>query len=205
MGKIGRKTTTNPMTWDQFQVLISRMSYDIENSELSESKDRQRSKFLLMIVVGCYTGLRIGDILNLRWHQIYNQSILEISEQKTGKDRTITINKSMKSLVSKYNNLIKPVTLNEYVFTNRLDSKLLTIQYINRELKKIFAKYKIKVKNGSSHTLRKTFALRAFEQSNSSEQSLIVLSHIFNHSNVMVTRRYIGLEGEKIENIYLNL
>jgi integrase len=55
------------------------------------------------------------------------------------------------------------------------------------------------------YTLRKTFGKRVWEMDGQSERSLVYLSQIFNHSNVGITRRYIGIVQEDIRNIYLNL
>ena len=162
-------------------------------------------KFLLLIAVGCYTGLRVGDILLLRWNQLLNKDSQEIKEQKTKKVRLITLNQNLKKLVEKYVDYIKPPTYNELIFTNKNDEQNLSIQYVNRQLKKLFNRYKIKVKNPSSHSLRKTFGLRAFEMNFKSDEALITLAHVFNHSSTAITRRYIGLQDEKIENVYLSL
>jgi 2-oxo-4-hydroxy-4-carboxy--5-ureidoimidazoline (OHCU) decarboxylase len=44
-----------------------------------------------------------------------------------------------------------------------------------------------------------------FEMNNQSEEALITLSHIFNHSSIIITRAYIGLKRERITNIYMEL
>ncbi|MEQ8245135.1 MAG: tyrosine-type recombinase/integrase, partial [Fulvivirga sp.] len=93
----------------------------------------------------------------------------------------------------------------QHIFQNKYGTGTITIQYVNRQLKAIFSKYKINSKKVSSHTLRKTFGLRVFEKNYKSEEALITLSHIFNHSSTAITRRYIGLQAEKIQNVYLSL
>ena len=46
-------------------------------------------KMSLLVALGCFTGLRISDILALRWKQILNVEEFTIVEKKTGKKRTI--------------------------------------------------------------------------------------------------------------------
>lgn len=78
------------------------------------------------------------------------------------------------------------------------------IQSINRLLKTIFQK-ESKSLNVSSHSLRKSFGRRVYENNGSSEASLVYLSELFNHSNLRVTRRYLGIRQEELDNIYAML
>ena len=204
MAKKGIKTKTSPMSWEQFQTLTGKMANDIEHLSLSNKKKVQLSKFYLLINIGCYMGLRLSDILSLTWEDILDRDTLDIVEQKTKKQRQLTINGKLKSIIKKYKEFIQPDTINEKVFTNS-HGQVFSRQYINRKLKNIFKEYKIKVDNPSSHTLRKTFGLRVYEMNFKSDDALITLSEIFNHSNTSITRKYIGLQGKKIENIYLSL
>lgn len=72
-------------------------------------------------------------------------------------------------------------------------------------VKKVFQEYDIQCKNLSSHTLRKTFGLRVYEVYNRCEDALILLSQMFNHKDISVTRRYIGITERRIKNAYLSL
>ena len=65
--------------------------------------------------------------------------------------------------------------------------------------------YEIELRNPSTHTLRKTFEKRVYEMNHKSEDSLVTLAHIFNHASIAITRKYIGLQSEKIRDVYLNL
>lgn len=69
----GQKTATTSMDWDDFKSLISKLERDREY------------KFCLLISVGVFTGLRISDMLKLRFDQFENTDILTIQEQKTKK------------------------------------------------------------------------------------------------------------------------
>ncbi|MDB4121502.1 tyrosine-type recombinase/integrase, partial [bacterium] len=75
-------------------------------------------------------------------------------------------------------------------------------QSINRRLKSIFPQ---KNKNISSHSLRKSFGRRVWTNNNESESSLIKLSEIFNHSSIKITRTYLGITQDEIEDVYMNL
>lgn len=84
-------------------------------------------------------------------------------------------------------------------------SKSISVVAANKRIKKLFKEYDIQCKNLSSHTLRKTFGLRVYEIYNRCEDALVLLSQIFNHANISITRRYIGLTERRIKNAYLSL
>jgi site-specific recombinase XerD len=79
-----------------------------------------------------------------------------------------------------------------------------TVQQINRKLKAVFSK-EAKELNISSHSLRKSFGRRVYETNNESEKALNYLSELFNHTSLAVTRRYLGIRQEELNNIYLSL
>ena len=205
MAKKGISTETSPMSWNDFLNLTSRMTNDIDTSKQSDGKKILQSRFLLFISIGCYCGLRASDLLVLKWNDLLDKKQLEVTEKKTGKQRKITLNENLLCIVKKQYQLILPAKSNELIFCNRDGSKSFSIQYVNRKLKDFFIEYKIKVNNPSTHTLRKTFGRRVYEMNYKSEDALITLSHIFNHASIAITRRYIGLQNEKIRDVYLSL
>jgi integrase len=76
-------------------------------------------------------------------------------------------------------------------------------QRINVILKEIKATYKLNIKNFSNHRLRKTFGRQVFSMSGeNSEMALIKLMQIFMHSNMNITKRYLGLKDEEIKEAY---
>ena len=60
-------------------------------------------------------------------------------------------------------------------------------------------KYNLKIKNFSTHSLRKTFGREIFSRSGSNaELAIIKLSELFNHSNPAETRRYLGISKQEL-------
>ncbi len=190
-----QKTECAALEWEQFLLLVDRL------------KKTTESRFLLLIGIGSYCGLRLSDILQLRWQDILERDYFELQERKTNKHRKITINSSLKEIISfSHSNLQrrKPIQPGEHIFVNR-QGGILSKQFVNRKLHNIFKEYRVRVQNGSSHTLRKTFGKRVYELNDRSEAALILLSSIFNHNSVAVTRRYIGLSQQQINDVYINL
>jgi integrase len=71
--------------------------------------------------------------------------------------------------------------------------------------KELFSKYRIRVKgNISTHTFRKTLGRRVVEVNNYSNESLVLLMELFGHSNMGITKRYLGITKDEIHNVYDN-
>ena len=186
----GQKTTTGFIKWETLMQLILKLQRDKEY------------KFCLLIATGCFTGLRISDILSLTWDIILDKDILCLNEKKTSKHRKIKINAELKGLVSRMYKVMDNPPLNELVFINKYGTKQINVQYVNVRLKEIFEKYDIKASQVSSHILRKSMGRKIWSNNNYSEKSLILLSEIFNHSSVQITKRYLGIKEEEIFDVY---
>ena len=184
------QTTSDYLQWGEAINLIR-----------SLSKDRDY-KMSLLIAIGCFWGLRISDTLSLRWNQILNVDEFSIIEHKTGKQRTIRINPQLKRHITNCYKQINPIGINAPILVSQKGT-VYTIQRINIILKEIKAKYKLSVKNFSCHSLRKTFGRQVYNQnSDNAELALVKLMELFNHSNVAITKRYLGLRQEELLNTY---
>lgn len=157
-----------------------------------------KSKLIgLYIIVSINTGLRISDILNLAWEQI-REELIVITEKKTGKKKTIKINQAIREALEYFDD-----TNTGFIFVSQKKS-VYSRQTINRILKEIFSK-EAKKSNISSHSLRKGFGRRVFENNNESEKALTYLSELFNHASAATTRKYLGIRQEELNGIYDNL
>jgi integrase len=186
-----QKTTSDYLEWDKLQSLVLKLERDGEN------------KFALLISCGSFLGLRVSDLLQLRWNQLIGQSSITLAEKKTGKERVLHIHQDLQTIVQRHFKLNNP-ELSEYVFVNRFGSKPINVQYINAKLKEINKKYRLGIQF-SSHTMRKSFGRRIWENNSCNEKALILLGSVFNHSSVSVTKAYLGIRSEEIASVYLSL
>ncbi|MBQ2885186.1 MAG: tyrosine-type recombinase/integrase [Alphaproteobacteria bacterium] len=190
MGLKYSTTTADYLDWQIAMNLIRRLAKD-ENYKMS-----------LLIAIGCFTGLRISDILALRWKQILGVSEFTIIEKKTGKNRTIRLNPQLQKHISECYEHIKPIGINAPILVSQKGT-VFSIQRINIILKEIKKKYQLKIKNFSCHSLRKTFGRQVYNMNGeNSELALIKLMELFNHSSVAITKRYLGLRQEEILETY---
>jgi integrase len=198
MSKKNQFTTCNPLPWIEIQKLIT------------DLKKNGNYRFALLVGIGAYAGLRISDILKLRWKEIINSEILILQEKKTEKTRRIYFNQNLQKLIALAYRKMKEknsivVTPENYVFINRFGVKPISVQYVDRTLPGLLMQSRIDFKNSGSHILRKSFAKRIFENENCSESGLILLSELFNHSSIKITRKYIGLVEQQFQAAYMAL
>ena len=113
-------------------------------------------KISLLIALGRFTGLRISDILALRWKQILHVEEFTIIEKKTGKKRTLRLNPQLQQHVAECYEQIQQLGINAPILVSQKGT-IFTVQRINIILKEVKKKYRLKVKNFSCHSLRKTF------------------------------------------------
>jgi integrase len=190
----GQRTTTTAMSWEDFKSLIAKLERDKE------------FKFCLLIAIGVFTGLRISDLLQLRFSQFENTDILTIQEKKTKKVRRIKINSDLKEIVERIKGKMKVVDTNQFIFINRYGTKPIDQSYVNVKLKEILKHYEITMDgNCSSHFLRKTTGSRVMKLNNYSNEAVILLMELFSHSSPAITRRYLGLREKEILDVYDSL
>lgn len=193
MAIAGQKTKSDYIEWDKLQSLILKLERDRE------------TKFALLISIGIYSGLRISDILVLRWKDVIDKDYIEITEKKTKKFRRVRINQTLKDTISR--NFKNEYDIENLIFLNRFSTSAISVQYVNRKLKEIVEAYKISKEPGKikSHSLRKSFGRRVFENNDNSEKSLILLSEMFNHTSIKTTKIYLGIREKEMFDVYDNL
>jgi len=210
----GQKTTADYLDWDSIKLLILKLQRD------------QEYRFCLLISIGSFCGLRISDILSLKWSDLLTKEIpngsIVITESKTNKTRTIKLNADLQKIILLcYNKLKEQFDEEEcrkkiikkkaykfpepfhhrYCFVNK-EGSVVSIQYVNQKLKIIMHWYDLPIKNFSSHSFRKSFGREIWNKSHYSEKALILLSEIFDHANMQITKRYLGINDEEIANAY---
>ena len=166
--------------------------------KLMQSGDTNKEIHGFYIIVSIYTGYRVSDIKTITYSQL-DSGTITIKEQKTNKLRETPVHPEIK----KARELITRKNQSGFIFVSQKGS-VYTTQQLNRLLKVTFCKL-MPTHCISSHSLRKTFGRRVYENMNQSEHALTMLCEIFNHSNLKMTRTYLGLKQEEFNNVYLSL
>lgn len=127
-------TIADFLEWNQAMNLVRKL-YDDKNYRIS-----------LLVSFGSFWGLRISDILSLRWNDIYNKDEFQLIEKKTQKNREIKINPQLKRHSSDCYNNLRPVSVDNYIFISQKGT-VYSVQRINVILKDLKIRYDLKIKN----------------------------------------------------------
>lgn len=156
-------------------------------NDLSRYNSKIGKRRYLLFACGVYTGLRIGDILKLRVGDLLNDDILRIREEKTGKLNQLPINDELKRIARKE---LKHLPKSQLIFlSSHGTGKPITRQTAYKDIVKVCRDNNINYCVGG-HTLRKTFGYMFYKMSG--DISMLMLW--FKHSNLNVTKRYIGID-----------
>ena len=177
----------------------------------------ERYRDNMLFIVGINFGLRVSDLLKLRFSHLINSNLtfkdtFPILEQKTAntrkrkKNRYITINEAVMDAVELYLVHTDNVSLSDYMFQSesnhgKYTGNAMSRSGVDKVLKGIAQDLNLNM-HMSTHTLRKTFAYWQLAMSNNDPRKLMLLSKMLGHSSVAITLDYIGLTGDEIAEAY---
>lgn len=151
----------------------------------------------VMFMFGIYSGLRICDILQFRVRDVREKDYITRREKKTKKEKRFPINKNLKKILGEY---VKDKRDYEFLFRNpNAPNKPITRQQAYNILSDAGKKFGLE--SIGTHTLRKTFGYHLYKQTNDAA----LLMDIFNHSDIHITLRYIGVNQDCKDKAYNNL
>ena len=167
-------------------------------------KDKKYQLELYARLAFC-TACSSSDVLAFKWGDVLHKVRITVVEKKTKKSRSIPFNKATYDKISELYILMGSPDLESYIFSVRKSGNPISIQHLNRCLKDIKSAYKIKINNFSTHTFRKTFGRYVYEKKGRSAESLVLLNTIFRHSTIEVTKTYIGIRQDEVDNIFAGI
>ena len=157
-----------------------------------------------LIVLSVHSALRISDLLRLTWDDVYDfekncvRSHIELIEKKTGKPKTIALNKAAVKAISGHAR--QSARTGRFVIENRHTKKAISRVQAYRIIRAAAEALQFQIRV-SCHSLRKTFGYHAWKGG----VSPAVIMEIYNHSSLSVTRRYLGVTQDDKNEVYLTL
>lgn len=153
-----------------------------------------------LLVVGLNLPLRISDILNIHWSDVYNEKVqnynrhVVVTEKKTNKKNRMLLNRNVIEALDFLRLHMNSFNIKEYIFMSPVNYNYpLSRVSVYLIIKK--AAQELGLEDIGCHSLRKTFGYHAWKQG----IPLAVIMELYNHSSISITKRYLGIEQDDLD------
>ena len=171
------------LTTEQYKTIIAVM-------RKGSGSFRANPRCAAVLVAEANLGMRIGDILRLRLADIVQDGSryrLNITEEKTGKKRTFSVPDEVYKFFCDYARK-QNISATDLLFPVK-------VRVVQRNLQEVCDM--LGYKDISTHSFRKWYATDIYERNG---HDIVLVQQLLQHSSPAVTRRYIGISEEKVEN-----
>ena len=172
---------------------------DIKKYKRGSGSIRNLDFFIIEIT----TAFPIHKILTVQWGKLWDFEKEDFFPHirvkcKGGRYRTISLNKNGQQVLAELQKAQGNITPTTYVFASREgNNKPISRVQANNIIKDAARAVGI-MENIGTHSLRKTFGYHAHRQG----ISLATLAEIFGHRSQAVTKRYLGLTQDTLDEVY---
>lgn len=165
----------------------------------------EKPRDFALFMLGIHTGYRGGDLLALRWGDVLTDAgeiadRVALVESKTAKRRELPLQENAQRALAALLRHEGPVARESYVFRSRQGTGRLTTGRLHQMVNEWAAAAGVPVRLGT-HSMRKTFGYHLRQAG----YDIAVIMEIFGHSNQAVTRRYLGIMQDEIDEATLRL
>ena len=153
----------------------------LNNEELKRLIEYAPEPLKPIIIIAVFTGMRRGEILNLKWANIrWDLGLLCVEHTKTNKIREVPMAKVVRDILWES----KKKSTSEYVFTDRKGKRLKTVRFWFDK-----AVEDAGISDCTFHSLRHTFAVSLGKKN----VNIRVIQELLGHKDLSVTLRYTHL------------
>ncbi|MCL5028147.1 MAG: tyrosine-type recombinase/integrase [Bacteroidetes bacterium] len=175
-----------------FPVFISAIEFQsiIANTTQQYLKD--------LFITAFYTGMRLGEILNMKWNWIdFQQNIIKVQcsatfTTKSKKERIIPISQTLRNVLLNQFPKVIDVDKNNFVFVHTTGIKL-NENFVSKQFKKVVRAAGLDDKI-HFHTLRHSFASMLVQRG----VSLYVVKELLGHEDLSTTQIYSHLQNQNL-------
>lgn len=159
-----------------------------------------------LICLGMNSALRISDLLQLRWNDVYEfktgrfREHISITEKKTQKQTWIAMNSNASNALKEYLLHIPFPSEESFIFPGQKPDAPLSRSQAFRIIKSAGEQLHFNTPI-SCHSLRKTFGYHAWKAGTPPA----VLMAIYNHSSYQITKHYLGIDQDDKDSVFLHI
>lgn len=168
---------------------------------------RNQVRDYAMVSVALNTSLRISDLLQLKWKNVYDfknntfKEYIDIHEQKTGKRNRIIINREAVYALDILKDSLKSIEAESYIYKSRVGQNRPIVRSTAFKIIKK-AVYNLDLEGViSCHSLRKTFGYQAWKKG---VPPALIMS-IYNHSSMEITKCYLSIDQDDKDEVFLGI
>ncbi len=160
----------------------------------------------MLIIMGLNSALRISDMLNLTYGNLYNfehrtwRTHIVVTERKTGKTNRIYMNREIREILEQYAD-IEEKSPASWLFGSQLQKSKPLSRFQAYRIVKNAAAFAGLDANVSCHSLRKTFGYHAWKQGTPPA----LLMSIYNHSAYGITKRYLCIDQDDKDEVFAKI
>jgi len=170
----------------------------------------------MMFIMGICIGRRAGDLLDLKIRDVFDGSKvitnkkIHIIESKTRKpfDFYLSEGKAVVDAIELYLSSLNRINLDNYLFyskrANNNGDNVISVRSAWRILNDAAKELGIEAHVGT-HTMRKTFGWKVYNETSDPKEALSVLQDMFGHRSTRDTLRYIGDLEESRKKLLMNI
>jgi integrase len=189
--------TSNPLKRIKAPKVVKSIPVFISEAELIEILNHTPSQLMKNIFTfAFYTGMRLGEILNMHWDWIdKNQNLIIVKNSesfttKSKKERIIPIHQNVKKILDQQ--VIN--TARNYVFNNSAVNTI-NAEYVSKQFKKALRSAKLN-DDIHFHSLRHSFASNLVQRG----VNLYVVKELLGHEDIKTTQVYSHLTQSSLSN-----
>jgi len=172
--------------------------------DIEKMKSYLKSKNIrdwVLFTLGINSALRISDLLKITVSEVIDDNgnirdRLRLKETKTGKSKDFPFSNKVRDALKEYISIANPT---EFLFPSKKGGAIQRT-YANKILSDAAKAIGIK-ENIGSHSMRKTWSYQAYKEG----VSLAQISDALNHSTEKMTRKYLGLTQESLDNVFMSM
>ncbi len=189
---------------------------DVFDKRIKEAPDENKKQIAcrnkMLFLIGINLSLRISDLITLRWNFFLKDDmtfrdyykIQPKKTKKTGKFVTLYFNEVVRKSIMEYIEMYPIKNMDDFVFKSRKGNGAVSEKGVWKIVVDASAEAGLEGNYGT-HSLRKTFGYHVWHNAEDKEKALVMLMTIFNHSSVAITKKYIGIMNEEIEDVFNSL
>lgn len=178
---------TKPINYDKLYAIAREMFY---NDDVAYSVERKTEA--LAYILALETGLRVSDLLKLKYSEIeYNgelrKHVFTCTIEKSNKQHTGVVSAEAYSFIESHQKIVRTVYngFNDCLFYNYKTNKLYSRQWLHKRIKLVGSN--LNLKNIGVHSIRKASAIRVLDKTG----SIAMAQYHLTHSRATTTDLYL--------------